>query len=81
MATELEIKTGISARSWGETIKVTALYNPSAPGSSLVTVGSSARYQAYDWEKSGDKIEYIMTGLMAIRGMCPCRRSVPSVLR
>ena len=69
--TELEIKTGLSVRSWGETIKVTAFYNPSTPGSSIVTVGSSARYQAYDWGKSGDNVEYIMTGLMAVPGYVP----------
>jgi len=76
-ATKLEIKTGISVKSWGETIRVTALYNPSSPGYSIVTVGSSARHQAYDWGKSGDNVEYMMTGLMAIPGYVPPTGSSP----
>jgi len=62
-ATELEFRTRLSVRSWGETVKVTAMDNPSAPGTSLVTVGSSARLQAYDWGKSGGNVGIMMTGL------------------
>jgi hypothetical protein len=59
---ELEIKTKVSAKSWGETVKVRVDWNQVA-GTLLVTVSSSARLQAFDWGKSADNVGALMGGL------------------
>jgi hypothetical protein len=75
-ANELEIRTRVSVRSWGETIKVSVVDSPTAPGYSLVTVSSSARFQAYDWGKSGSNVDVMMSALTGVPVYAPPSQSV-----
>ncbi|MDA4121970.1 MAG: zinc ribbon domain-containing protein [Thaumarchaeota archaeon] len=61
---EVEVTTGISMRSMGETVRVAAVAHPTIPGSSLVTVTSSARLQVYDFGKSESDVDVMMAGLL-----------------
>lgn len=61
---EVEVTTRISVRSMGETVRVTAASHPTIPGSSLVTVTSSARLQVYDFGKSESDVDVMMSGLL-----------------
>ena len=69
--TEAEFKTTISVRSWGESVKVQAWDNPSSPGTSVVTVSSSARFQVTDMGKSGSNVELMMNALLQGAGLAP----------
>jgi len=60
---ELEVRTKISGRSWGESVKVRVDSNQLNPGVLMVTVSSSARFQVYDWGKSTDNVALMMDGL------------------
>lgn len=60
---ELEFRTKVSVKSWGESIKVRVDLNQFASGTLLVTVSSSGRFQVYDWGKSADNVGILMEGL------------------
>jgi len=62
-ANELEFRTSISIRSWGEKIKVRVDSSQISPNTLSVTVSSSARFQVSDWGKSADNISVLLTGL------------------
>jgi len=62
-ANELEFRTSVSIRSWGETIKLRVDWNQVSPNTLTVTVSSSARFQVSDWGKSADNINVLLTGM------------------
>jgi hypothetical protein len=68
-ATELEIKTRISVRSFGETVRVNAVENTMAPGTSVVTVWSSARFQLSDLGKSASNTDILLAGIAQDQGI------------
>jgi hypothetical protein len=59
----LEINTSPSIGSLGETLKVTVVNDPSAPGTCIVKVSSSARFQALDRGRSEDNIGAVLSGM------------------
>jgi len=62
----LEINTNPTMGSLGETVKVIVENDPSVPGSCIVKVSSTARFQALDFGRTGDNVSAVLAGMREI---------------